>query len=204
MTKKRIYIAGHKGMVGSALQRQLGKDENNEIITRDLSELDLANQQQVADFFSEMDSGFRRNDDCGDHQPDSGFRRNDDDEVTPGSTRGPFDEIYLAAAKVGGIHANHIYPAEFIYENLAIECNIIHQAWRHGVKKLLFLGSSCIYPRLAEQPIKEVRTTDRPAGTHQRALRHRQDRRHQAVRIVQPPVRHRLPQRHAHQPVWPG
>ncbi|MCW8925118.1 MAG: GDP-L-fucose synthase, partial [Xanthomonadales bacterium] len=98
------------------------------LITRDLDELDLGDQQQVADFFKEMDSG---------------------------STRGPFDEIYLAAAKVGGIHANHIYPAEFIYENLAIQCNVIHQAWKHGVKKLLFLGSSCIYPRLAEQPIRE-------------------------------------------------
>lgn len=122
--KKSIYVAGHKGMVGSALMRQLGQDENNQIITRELAELDLSNQQQVTVFFA--------------------------------SQAQPLDEIYLAAAKVGGIHANQIYPAEFIYENLAIECNIIHQAWKHGVKKLLFLGSSCIYPRLAGQPIKET------------------------------------------------
>ena len=97
--KKRIFIAGHKGMVGSALLRQLR--DGNEIITRDLEDLDLRNQQQVASFF---------------------------DQVS-------IDEVYLAAAKVGGIHANNTYPAEFIYDNLAIECNIIHQAWRSGVKK---------------------------------------------------------------------
>lgn len=124
MTRKRIFIAGHKGMVGSALVRRLGQDGNNEIISRELSELDLGDQQQVANLFVQQAQ--------------------------------PIDEVYLAAAKVGGIHANHIYPAEFIYENLAIECNVIHQAWKHGVKKLLFLGSSCIYPRLAEQPIKET------------------------------------------------
>ena len=118
---KRIFIAGHKGMVGSALARQLGEDKNNNIITRNQKQLDLCNQQQVADFFNET----------------------------------PLDEVYLAAAKVGGIHANDTYPAQFIYENLAIESNVIHQAWKSGVKKLLFLGSSCIYPRLAKQPIQE-------------------------------------------------
>ena len=118
---KRIFIAGHNGMVGSALMRQLGKDKNNEIITANRKDLDLRNQQQVAAFFAGT----------------------------------PLDEIYLSAAKVGGIHANDTYPAEFIYQNLMMECNIIHQAWQNGVKKLLFLGSSCIYPRLASQPMKE-------------------------------------------------
>jgi len=108
-------------MVGSALMRQLVKDKNNEIITAQREDLDLCNQQQVADFFA----------------------------------NNTFDEIYLSAAKVGGIHANETYPAEFIYENLAMECNVIHQAWQSGVKKLLFLGSSCIYPRHATQPMKE-------------------------------------------------
>jgi GDP-L-fucose synthase len=116
---KRIFIAGHKGMVGSALLRNLEGDD--EIITRDFEELDLRDQQQVAAFFRET----------------------------------PVDEVYLAAAKVGGIHANDTYPAEFIYDNLAIECNIIHHAWKNGVQKLLFLGSSCIYPRLASQPMRE-------------------------------------------------
>lgn len=124
---KRIFIAGHKGMVGSALMRQLSKDKNNEIITANRKDLDLCNQQQVADFFDRHS----------------------------GESRNPFDEVYLSAAKVGGIHANNTYPAEFIYQNLVMECNIIHQAWKSGVKKLLFLGSSCIYPRLATQPMKE-------------------------------------------------
>lgn len=119
---KRIFIAGHKGMVGSALIRQLEKDENNSIVTVDRSHLDLCNQQQVEAFFN----------------------------------NNPVDEVYLAAAKVGGIHANDTYPAEFIYQNLMMECNIIHQAWQSGVKKLMFLGSSCIYPRLASQPMKEA------------------------------------------------
>jgi len=109
-------------MVGSALMRQLVKDKKNEIITAPREDLDLCNQQQVADFFTHNNT---------------------------------FDEIYLSAARVGGIHANETYPAEFIYENLAMECNVIHQAWQSGVKKLLFLGSSCIYPRLATQPMKE-------------------------------------------------
>lgn len=117
--KKRIFIAGHKGMVGSALLRQL--ERGNEITTRDLDQLDLRDQQQVASFFEQT----------------------------------AVDEVYLAAARVGGIHANNTFPAEFIYDNLVIECNIIHQAWRNGVKKLLFLGSSCIYPRLADQPMRE-------------------------------------------------
>ena len=118
---KRIFVAGHNGMVGSALVRQLSQDPANEIVTRTRAELDLTNQQGVAELFA-------------------GER---------------IDEVYLGAAKVGGIHANNTYPAEFIYDNLMVECNVVHQAWRHGVRKLLFLGSSCIYPRLAQQPMVE-------------------------------------------------
>jgi GDP-L-fucose synthase len=116
-----IYIAGHNGMVGSALIRQLQHDSSNTIITTNRSELDLTNQQAVNHFFAKND----------------------------------IDQVYLAAAKVGGIHANKEYPAEFIYQNLMIEANIIHAAHTNNVKKLLFLGSSCIYPQLAQQPMKE-------------------------------------------------
>jgi GDP-L-fucose synthase len=116
-----IYIAGHNGMVGSAIMRQLEKDKDNILITASRSELDLTNQYAVNDFFA----------------------------------RNSIDQVYLAAAKVGGIHANNKYPAEFIYENLMIEANIIHAAHQNNVQKLLFLGSSCIYPKNAEQPMKE-------------------------------------------------
>ena len=119
MTK--VFIAGHRGMVGSAILRKLSLDPNVEIVTRNRTELDLTNQAAVGTFFAESS----------------------------------FDQVYLAAAKVGGIHANNTYPAEFIYENLMIEANIIHSAFKHGVKKLLFLGSSCIYPKLADQPMRE-------------------------------------------------
>lgn len=119
--QSKIFIAGHRGMVGSAIERELRKRGQKNIVTRTRAALDLTNQQQVADFFQA-------------EKP---------------------DEVYLAAAKVGGIHANNTYPAEFIYENLMVEVNVIHQAWRAGVKKLMFLGSSCIYPKHAEQPMKE-------------------------------------------------
>lgn len=119
---KKIFVAGHRGMVGSAIVKQLSAQaEPVEIISRTHSELDLTNQQAVQAFF----------------------------------TANQIDEVYLAAAKVGGIHANNTYPADFIYENLMIECNIIHSAFKAGVKKLLFLGSSCIYPKLAAQPMQE-------------------------------------------------
>ncbi|HIF9217876.1 TPA: GDP-L-fucose synthase [Photobacterium damselae] len=121
VVKKRIFVAGHRGMVGSAIVRQLSQRDNVEIITCTRSELDLLNQQSVNDFFAQAD----------------------------------IDEVYLAAAKVGGIHANNTYPADFIYENLMMECNIIHAAHQHDVQHLLFLGSSCIYPKLAEQPMTE-------------------------------------------------
>lgn len=117
----KIYIAGHRGMVGSAIMRRLQHDGFDNIVTRSSSELDLRNQEAVAKFFSE-------------EQP---------------------DYVFLAAAKVGGIVANNTYRAEFIYDNLMIEANIIHYAYKSGVKKLMFLGSSCIYPKLATQPLTE-------------------------------------------------
>lgn len=119
--KKKIYVAGHRGMVGSAIVRELVKKGYQNIVTRTHSELDLIDQLAVKSFF---------------------------DKERP-------DQVYLAAARVGGIHANNTFPAEFIYQNLMMEANVIHQAFSHGVKKLLFLGSSCIYPRLASQPMSE-------------------------------------------------
>jgi len=117
----KIYIPGHRGMVGSAINRKLESKGYQNLLTRTHSELDLTNQQAVNEFFEEMRPEY----------------------------------VFLAAAKVGGILANSMYPAEFIYENLMIEANVIHAAYTHGVKKLLFLGSSCIYPKLAPQPLKE-------------------------------------------------
>ncbi|MCJ8324141.1 MAG: NAD-dependent epimerase/dehydratase family protein, partial [Hyphomicrobiales bacterium] len=122
MVMKKIYIAGHNGMVGRAIVRQLDGLPDVNIITRTHTELDLTNQQQVADFFSSEQ----------------------------------IDQAYLVAAKVGGILANDTMPAEFIYENLMIECNIIHAAHCNYVQDLLFLGSSCIYPKLAPQPMAET------------------------------------------------
>ena len=120
-TKDRIYIAGHRGLVGSAIIRQLEQRGFSNLITRTHKELDLINQQDVQTFFAEQ-------------KP---------------------DYVILAAAKVGGIHANNTYPAEFIYQNLMIEANIIHAAYQNGVKRLLFLGSTCIYPKAVQQPMRE-------------------------------------------------
>ncbi len=117
----KVYVAGHRGMVGSALVRKLKAADFNHIITRTSAELNLTNQQAVADFFAE-------------EKP---------------------DYVILAAAKVGGILANNTYRGQFIYENMMIQNNVIHQSYLNGVKKLLFLGSSCIYPKMAPQPLKE-------------------------------------------------
>jgi GDP-L-fucose synthase len=117
----KIYVAGHRGMVGSAIVRKLQKEGFNNLLLRTSAELDLRNQQAVNDFMSQEKPEY----------------------------------IFLAAAKVGGILANNTYRAEFIYENIMMQSNIIHNAWVNGVKKLLFLGSSCIYPKLAPQPLKE-------------------------------------------------
>jgi len=118
---KRVFVAGHKGMVGSAICRRLQEDKNTVVLTASRDQVDLINQQEVRNFFR--------------------------DNV--------IDEIYVAAARVGGIHANNEYPASFIYENIMIQSNIIHAAFESGVGRLLFLGSSCIYPRLSTQPISE-------------------------------------------------
>jgi len=117
----KVYIAGHRGMVGSALERKLRKEGYNNIVSRTSSELDLRNQQAVNNFFEKEKPAY----------------------------------VILAAAKVGGIQANNTYRAEFIYDNLMIEANIIHAAYLNKVTKLLFLGSSCIYPKMAPQPLKE-------------------------------------------------
>jgi GDP-L-fucose synthase len=119
--KQRVFVAGHQGMVGSAICRQLAQRNDIELVVRSRAELNLTSQQAVTEFFATEQ----------------------------------IDQVYLAAAKVGGIHANNSYPAEFIFENLMMECNIIHGAHLGAVQKLLFLGSSCIYPKLAAQPMTE-------------------------------------------------
>ncbi|MBK9402751.1 MAG: GDP-L-fucose synthase [Bacteroidetes bacterium] len=119
--ENKIFIAGHRGMVGSAIMRKLKSKGFDNLLVRTSSELDLRNQADVEEFFLE-------------HQP---------------------EYVFLSAAKVGGIVANNTYRGEFIYENMMIQNNVVHAAWKNGVKKLLFLGSSCIYPKLCPQPIKE-------------------------------------------------
>ena len=118
---QKIYVAGHRGMVGSAIVRNLEARGSRNIVTRTHDQLDLTNQAAVQSFFEQ-------------EKP---------------------TQVYMAAAKVGGIHANNTFPAEFIYDNLMVQSNVIHQAFLNGVKKLLFLGSSCIYPKLAAQPMSE-------------------------------------------------
>ena len=118
---EKIYVAGHRGMVGSAIVRALVKQGETNIVTRTHAELDLTNQANVQQFFAQ-------------EKP---------------------TQVYLAAAKVGGIYANNTYPADFIYQNLMVQANVIDAAFRNGVQKLLFLGSSCIYPRMAAQPMRE-------------------------------------------------
>ena len=118
---EKIYVAGHRGMVGSAIVRALEKQGEPNIVTRTHADLDLTNQADVQQFFAQ-------------EKP---------------------TQVYLAAAKVGGIHANNTYPADFIYQNLMVQANVVDAAFRNGVQKLLFLGSSCIYPRMAAQPMRE-------------------------------------------------
>jgi GDP-L-fucose synthase len=120
-SQPKIYVAGHRGMVGSAIVRALRDSGHDRFVMRTHAELDLTDQRGVMNLFA---------------------------------TEKP-DQVYIAAARVGGIHANNTYPAEFIYSNLMVQANVIHAAYTHGVRKLLFLGSSCIYPRLAPQPMRE-------------------------------------------------
>jgi GDP-L-fucose synthase len=120
-TQPRIYVAGHNGLVGSAIVRILRAQGHTDIVTRSHQELELTDQAQVREFFRTE----------------------------------RIDQVYLAAAKVGGIHANNTYPADFIYDNMMVQANVVHEARANGVQKLLFLGSSCIYPRMAPQPIRE-------------------------------------------------
>ena len=117
----KIYVAGHRGLVGSAIVRKLQKEGYHNLILRTSAQVDLRDQQAVKDFFEKEKPEY----------------------------------VFMAAAKVGGINANNTYPAEFLYDNLCIQNNVIHQSYHHQVKKLLFLGSSCIYPKNAPQPIKE-------------------------------------------------
>ncbi|MDQ1209265.1 GDP-L-fucose synthase [Acinetobacter baylyi] len=119
---QKVFVAGHRGMVGSAIVRQLKEKGYTNIVTATHAELDLINQQAVNEFFQ----------------------------------KNQIDQVYLAAAKVGGIHANNEYPADFIYQNLMIEANVIHAAHQNNVQKLMFLGSSCIYPKFAQQPMQEA------------------------------------------------
>ena len=121
ITQPKIYVAGHRGMVGAAIVRALERRGLSNLVTRTRAELDLVDQRAVRKFF------------CSERP----------------------DHVYMAAAKVGGIHANNSFPAQFIYQNLMVEANLIHEAWASGVKRLLFLGSSCIYPRAAAQPMAE-------------------------------------------------
>ena len=164
----KIFVAGHRGMVGSAIVRELRRQGYVNIITRTHAGLDLTDQRAVEEFFAA-------------ERP---------------------EYVFLAAAKVGGIVANSKAPADFMYVNMMLEMNVINAAWRHGCRKLEFLGSSCIYPRMAPQPMPE---SSAHLGTRadQRGLRPRQDLGAEVLRIPQPPVRHRLHFGHAHQSVRP-
>ena len=146
---KRVWVAGHRGMVGSALLRRLRR-EACEILTVDREKVDLRRQQAVEEWISEA-------------RPQA---------------------IFLSAAKVGGILANDTKPADFLYDNLLIAANVIQAAAANGVEKLLYLGSSCIYPKFAPQPIKEDALLSGKSGAHQRVVRHRQNRRAQTLPSV--------------------
>ena len=155
LTGKSVYVAGHRGMVGSAIVRRLER-EDVKLVTVDRREVDLCNQAAVFDWFA---------------------------KTRP-------QVIFLAAAKVGGIVANNTLRAEFIYDNIAIAANVIQAAHQNGAEKLMFLGSSCIYPKTGAAALARGLRADRPAGADQRALCDCQDRRHQDGGGLSQPVRH--------------
>ena len=165
----KIYIAGHHGLVGSAIWNNLKKRGYNNLVGRSHKELDLTDQYAVEKFF---------------------------DEEKP-------DAVVLAAAFVGGIMANSLYRADFIMQNMKMQCNVISNAYSHGVKKLLFLGSTCIYPKNAPQPMSEDVLLPSSAGIYQRGICHRQDCRTEDVRELQPSVWYQLYRCDANQPLWP-
>ena len=165
---KRVWVAGHDGMVGSALVRRL-TSEDCTILTVPRKALDLRNPSAVDHFL---------------------------EEASP-------HVILLAAAKVGGILANDSYPADFLFDNLMIEANVINGAFRAGVEKLTFLGSSCIYPKHASQPIPEIGSFNWAARAHQRMVRNCKNRRHQTVRSLPPATWMRFHLRYADKSLWP-
>ena len=165
----RIFVAGHRGLVGSAIVRQLEAAGCTQVLTASRDQLDLRDQAAVSYWFKA-------------HRP---------------------EYVYLVAGTVGGIMANSTRPAEFIYDNLMIHAKVVESARQYGVTKLLYLGSSCIYPREAPQPIVEEAPAHRATGADQRGVRAGQDRRHQAVPVVPQPVRVQLHLGDADQPVRP-
>ncbi len=165
---KRVFVAGHRGMVGAAIVRRLAR-ESCSVVTVDRRETDLMRQDQVERFF---------------------------DLTKP-------QAVFMAAAKVGGILANSTYPADFLYDNLMIAANVTRAAHSTGVEKMLFLGSSCIYPRLAPQPILEDTLSDRTPRRNQRVVRDRQDCGHQVGTGLSAPARLRLHLGHADKPLRP-
>ena len=162
----KIYVAGHRGMVGSAIVRELQRQGYTNIITRTHAELDLTRQAEVEAFFQQ-------------ERP---------------------EYVFLAAAKVGGIIANQSALADFMYDNMILEMNVIHAAWQNGCRKLEFLGSSCIYPRFTTDARKLF--AHLCIGTYQRSIRPCQDLGLEILRILESPVRYRLYQSDAYQPIW--
>ena len=158
----KIYIAGHRGLVGSALVRKLLADGYTNLVTCSHGELDLTAQEEVNDFFLREKPSY----------------------------------VFLAAAKGGRTYANNTYPADFIADNLAIQTNVIHEAYRSGVKRLMFLGSSCIYPKLAPQPMKN-NISYRSTRTDQSPLCNSKDRWYRNVLELQPSIRHEVSRSHA-------
>ena len=140
----KIFVAGHQGMVGSAIIRELKSQGYKNIITKTRQELDLLDQKQVTDFFLSQENNSKKN-----------SKNENDNNADDKIANDKINYVFIASAKVGGIEANRSKPAEFIYENLQIQNNLIHQSYIHKVKRLVFLGSSCIYPKFAKQPLKE-------------------------------------------------